>query len=243
MGIMPSKNTAWAQGLYEVSTTKKECLGALRETYDGRKFRYGLAAGTLIAGGATFGAVDVDNHVAQIQTSGAANAVGSLNVSVYVGGTVVTANQYDDGYLVIYRTTSGRQGLIYPIASHEASAAGSEIITVTLKEPLIVATYTTCYFSLYRNPWKSLVAATDVACNYTGQAFVGAASGEYLWVQTGGIAAVTGGDTATVGYPVGPSDTESSIEVASTQVGPVIGYAYGGNLVSGYCTPAILFCD
>lgn len=239
----PKKINAWAQGLYTASSSKKEVLGALRETDDGRKFRYAKAAGTLVPGGATFGAAVVANHVAQIQTSGAANAIGSLNVTVYVAGTAVTANQYDDGYLVVYRTTSGKAGMVYPISSHTVSAAGSETITVTLKEPLKVATYTTCYLSLVANPWAAIVAATDIATNYTGQAFVDATSGQYLWVQTGGLGVTLGGDTATMGYPIGPSDTESSLEVASSQVGPVVGYAYGTALVSGYVTPAYLMVD
>jgi hypothetical protein len=239
----PKKINAWSQGLYKVSTTKKECLGALRETEDGRKFRYAKAGGTLIPGGGTYGAAVTANHSAQVQTSGAANTVGSIQVSVYVAGTAVTANQYDDGYLIVYRTATGTQGLIYPIASHTVSTAGSEIITVTLKEPLVKATLTTDYFTLVANPWSGIIASKDVATNYTGQAFVSVASGEYCWVQTGGIGVATGGDTAAMGYPVGPSDTESCLEVASTQVGPVIGYAYGTDLVSGYCTPVNLWTD
>ena len=239
----PIKINAWAQGLYEVSTTKKECLGAKRITEDGREFRYCKAGGTLIPGGATFGPALTANHVAQQQTSGAANSVGSVKVTVYVGATAVTANQYDDGYLLVYRTTSGTAGMMYPISSHTTSA-GSGTITVTLKEPLEVATYTTCYLSLIPNPWSSCIAATAVATSYTGQAFVACASGSYCWVQTGGIGNTKGGDTATAAnYPIGPSATESCLEVASTQAGPVVGYAYGTALVKGYHTPVMLYSN
>jgi hypothetical protein len=238
----PIKINAWAQGLYETSTTKKECLGAKRITEDGREFRYGKAGGGLIAGGATFGVAVTANHVAQVQTLGAANAVGSTNVTVYVGATAVTANQYDDGYLLVYRTTSGTAGMMYPISSHTTSA-GSGTITVTLKEPLEVATYTTCYLSLIPNPYSSVVAATDIATSYTGQAFVSCASGSYCWIQTAGLSNTKGGDTATANYPIGPSDTESCLEVASTQAGPVVGYAYGTALVQDYHTPVMLYSN
>ena len=239
----PIKINAWAQGLYETSTTKKECLGAKRITEDGREFRYCKAGGTLIPGGATFGPALTAHHVAQVQTSGAANAVGATNVTVYVGATAVTANQYDDGYLLVHRTTSGTAGMMYPIASHTTSAAGSETITVTLKEPLEVATYTTCYLSLIPNPWSSVIAATDIATSYTGQAFVSCASGSYCWVQTGGIGNTKGGDTAAANYPIGPSDTDSCLEVASAQKGPVVGYAYGTALVQDYHTPIMLYSN
>lgn len=243
MATSPIKINSWAQGLYEVSTTKKECLGALRETEDGRKFRYALAGATLIPGGATFHAAVDSNFLAQVQTSGAANAAGATVVSVYVGATAVTANLFDDGYLIVNRTATGKQGLYYPIASHSVSAAGSEIITVTLKEPLVKATLTTDYFSIISNPWSSVGVSTDIATNFTGMAMVDATSGQYLWVQTGGLGVATGGDTATMGYPVGPSDTNNSLEVASSQTGSVVGYAYGSALVSGYVTPVMFFCD
>lgn len=239
----PQKTQGWAQGLYEVSTTKKECLGAYRVTNDGRKFRYAKAGATLIPAGATYAAALDSNFAAQVQTSGAANAVGATRVSVYVGATAVTANLFDDGYLIVNRTATGKQGLYYPISSHTVSAAGSEIITVTLKEPLIKATLTTDYFTILPNPWSSIGVSTDIATNWTGQAMVDATSGQYLWVQTGGIGVTTGGDTATMGYPVGPSDTNSSLEVASTQAGPVVGYAYGTALVSSYVSPVMFFAD
>lgn len=241
MANNPINTTAWAQGLYEISSTKKHCLGAIRETEDGRMFRYAKSGATIIPGGATYAAAVDSNFLAQIQTSGAANAVGATNVTVYVGGTAVTANLFDDGYLIINRTATGKQGLIYPISSHTTSSAGSETITVNLKTPLVKATLTTDYFSIMPNPWSSIGISTDIATNWTGQAFVDATSGYYLWVQTGGIGVATGGDTATMGYPVGPSDTNSCLEVASAQAGPVVGYAYGSALVSGYCTPVYLF--
>ena len=239
----PLKNAGWSQGLYEVSSTQKEALGALRITEDGRKFRYGLAAGTLVAGGAVFGAADVDNHIAVVQT-GYTNSLGASSVTVLVGATAVTANQYDEGYLVMYRGAAGTVGHYYKIISHTVSAAGSETITVLVKDPLHKATVATDYFSLYANPYKAIVAATDIATNYLGQAFVGMTTGQYGWFQTGGFGVCLGGDTATMGYPIGPSDTESSLEVASeTQAGMIVGYAYAGNLVSGYYTSVYLTMD
>ena len=242
MSTSPIKINSWAQGLYEVSTTKKECLGALRETEDGRKFRYAKAGASLIPAGATYAAAVDAAFLAQVQTAGS-NALGLTVVQVLVGATAVTANLFDDGYLIVNRTATGTQGLYYPIASHGTSAAGSEFISVTLKEPLVKATLATDYFSIIPNPWSSLGISTDIATNFTGMAMVTATSGQYLWVQTGGLGVATGGDTATMGYPVGPSDTVQSLEVASTQAGPVVGYAYGSALVSTYVTPVMFFCD
>ena len=239
----PIKINAWAQGLYETSTTKKECLGAKRITEDGREFRYGKAGGALIAGGATFGVAVTANHVAQVQTSGAANAVGSTNVTVYVGETAVTANQYDDGYLLVHRTTSGTAGLYYPIASHTTSSAGSETITVTLKEPLKLATYTDDYFSLFCNPWSAVAVGTDVAVFPTGMAMYAASSGQYLWFQTGGFCTQKGGDTAAVGMMMTTGTTDYTTLTMAAYTSPQIGAIYSTAAVSGYFTPIFLTID
>lgn len=243
MSISPIKINAWSQGLYEVSATKKECLGALRETEDGRKFRYAKAGDTLIVGGATYSAAATSNHVNQIQSSGAANAAGAIQVTVYVKGTAVTANQYDDGYLVVYRAGSGTAGYYYPIASHSTTATGSETITVTLKEPLVKATYTNDYFSLFANPWSGVGNVTDIAVSWSGQAMAAATSGQYLWVQTGGFGVAFGGDTSAVGMVVCPSDTTYALETAAGYTGPFVGHVYSTAFDSGYFTPVLLKYD
>ncbi len=239
----PIKINAWAQGLYETSTTKKECLGAKRITEDGREFRYCKAGGTLIPGGATYGPALTANHVAQVQTSGAANAVGATNVTVYVGATAVTANQYDDGYLLVYRTTSGTAGLYYPIASHTTTATGSTTITVTLKEPLKLATYTDDYFSLFCNPWSAVKIGTDVAVFPTGMAMYAASSGQYLWFQTGGFCVQKGGDTAAVGMMMTTGTSDYTTLTMAGYTSPQIGAIYSTAAVKGHFTPIFLTID
>ena len=239
----PIKINAWAQGLYETSTTKKECLGAKRITEDGREFRYGKAGATMVAGGATQAAAATANHIAQIQTSGAANAVGATNVTVYVAGTAVTANQYDDGYLVVYGAGSGTAGLYYPIASHTTTATGSTTITVTLKEPLKLATYTDDYFSLFCNPWSAVAVGTDIAVFPTGMAMYAASSGQYLWFQTGGFCTQKGGDTAAVGMMMTTGTTDYTTLTMAAYTSPQIGAIYSTAAVSGYFTPIFLTLD
>ena len=239
----PVRINAWAQGLYDVSSTKLHTLGAIRETEDGRRFRYGKAGATMVAGGATQAAAATANHVAQQQTSGAANAVGSTNVTVYVGATAVTANQYDDGYLVVYRAGSGTAGLYYPIASHTTTATGSTTITVTLKEPLKLATYTNDYFSLFCNPWSAVAVGTDVAVFPTGMAMYAASSGQYLWFQTGGFCTQKGGDTAAVGMMMTTGSTDYTTLTMAAYTSPQIGAIYSTAAVSGYFTPIFLTID
>ena len=239
----PVRINAWAQGLYDVSATKLHTLGAIRETEDGRRFRYGKAGATMVAGGATQAAAATANHIAQEQTSGAANAAGSTNVTVYVGATAVTANQYDDGYLVVYRAGSGTAGLYYPIASHTTTATGSTTITVTLKEPLKLATYTDDYFSLFCNPWSAVAIGTDVAVFPTGMAMCAASSGQYLWFQTGGFCVQKGGDTAAVGMMMTTGEDDYTTKTMAGYTSPQIGAIYSTAAVKGFFTPIFLTLD
>ena len=239
----PVRINAWAQGLYDVSATKMHTLGAIRETEDGRRFRYAKAGATMVAGGATQATAATSNHIAQIQTSGAANAAGAKNVTVYVGETAVTANQYDDGYLLVHRTTSGTAGLYYPIESHTTTATGSTTITVTLKEPLKVATYTDDYLSLFCNPWSGIAVGTEVAVFPTGMAMAAASSGQYLWVQTGGFCVQKGGDTAAVGMMMTTGTTDYTTLTMAGYTSPQIGAIYSTAAVSGYFTPIFMTLD
>jgi hypothetical protein len=240
----PKKNQGWSQGLYAVSSTKRESLGALRETEDGRKFRYAKAGATLVPGGSTQAAAGDANHIAEIQTSGAVNAVGSTRVAMYISGTAVTANQFDDGYLIINRTAGVKTpGYIYPISSHSVSAAGSEIIYLTLKEPLQEATLLTCYFSIFCNPWSAVIVGTNIAVFPTGQSMANATSGQYLWLQTGGIAAMKGGDTSAVGMQMTTGTSDHTLLTAAAQTSPSVGAIYSIAAESGYFGPIFMMLD
>jgi len=239
----PVRINAWAQGLYDVSTTKLHTLGAIRETEDGRRFRYAKAGATMAVGGSTQAAAAAANHVAQIQTSGAANAAGSTKVTVYVGATAVTANQYDDGYLVVYRAGSGTAGYYYPIASHTTTTTGSTTITVNLKEPLKLATYVDDYFSLFCNPWSAVAIGTDVAVFPTGMAMAAATSGEYFWCQTGGFCTHKGGDTAAVGMMMTTGTSDYTTLTMAGYTSPQIGAIYGIAAATGYFHPIFMTLD
>jgi hypothetical protein len=239
----PIRINAWAQGLYEVSATKLHTLGAIRETEDGRRFRYGKAGAVMVAGGSTQAAAATAAHVGQVQTSGAANAAGSTNVTVYVGAAAVTANQYDDGYLVVYDAVSGTAGLYYPIASHTTTTTGSTTITVTLKEPLKNKIYTDDSLSLFCNPWSAVAIGTDIAVFPTGMAMAAATSGQYLWFQTGGFCVQKGGDTAAVGMMMNTGTTDYTTLTKAAYTSPQIGAIYSTVAVSGKFTPIFMTLD
>lgn len=181
----PFKTQGWNQGLYEQSATKKEFLGTIRFTEDGRVFRYAKAGGTIAMGKNCIMSVATANHVKQANT-GYTMAVGAVHVQVLLGATACTANQYDDGYLQIYDGAAGTVGQQCLISSHTVSAAGSEAITLTLAEPIRVAAIATDTYSLIPNPWSGVTHASTVANGNAGLAPIAVTSGYYFWIQTGG---------------------------------------------------------
>ena len=85
---------------FKTSTTQQLSFGQEMHFKDGRRFRYGgaLAGGTAIVVGKLYqAAIPVGDHV--LQTASAA-AVGDTLVSLVLGATAVTVDQYRDGYLV-----------------------------------------------------------------------------------------------------------------------------------------------
>jgi hypothetical protein len=237
------KTQGWSQGIFKVSATKRELFGALRILPDGRKFRYGKAGGTLVAGGMCIMAEAVTNHIQQVQTSGAANAVGATVVTVYVGATAVTADQYKDGFLQVYDGAAGTTGVQYRISSHGVSAAGSEAISVTLVEPIQVATIVSDTFSLIPNPWSSCTHTTGKAHGAAGIAMKAASSGEYLWFQTGGPAICKAEGTAALGSEIGISNTTQEIELAAAYTDPTVGFVIGVANAAGKWSPVFLTID
>jgi len=204
----PFKTQGWNQGLYEQSATKKETLGALRFTQDGRCFRYAKAGGTLTAGKNCIMSVAVANHIKQANT-GYTMAVGDMTVSVLIGATALTANQYDDGYLQIYDGAAAAVGQQMMISSHGVSAAGSEAVKLNLAEPVRAAVIATDTFSLIVNPWSGVTHAAVLANGYAGVTTIAVTSGYYCWLQTGGVACALVHANTVLGGEITMSATDS----------------------------------
>jgi hypothetical protein len=182
-------------------------------------------------------------HIGQVQTSGAANAVGATVVTVYVGAAAVTADMYKDGYLQIYDGVAGTTGFSYRISSHTTSA-GSGTISCSLEEPLQVATVVGDTFSLIPNPWSSVIhTGTAEEHGFAGIAMKASCSGQYLWFQTGGPAICKVEGTPALGSELGLSDVAQEIKLAAAYTIPTIGFVYGVASADGKWNPVFLTTD
>lgn len=111
--------------------------GAPFTSADGRRFTIvqngavALVSGVLVQSPASIGA----NHTG---LTCATAAIGATQITVTLGGTAVTANQYQGGYAVVSAGTGIGQTL--RIASHPAQSSTSGTVVLTLEDPLSVAT-------------------------------------------------------------------------------------------------------
>ena len=125
-------------GMTSTDASLATLVGAKFNGSDGREYVLvqnggsAIASGLLVQSPASIGA----NHTG---LACATAAIGATAITVTLGGTVVTANQYAGGYAVVSAGTGIGQTL--KIASHPA-ATGSATCVLTLEDPLSVATLT-----------------------------------------------------------------------------------------------------
>ncbi len=111
--------------------------GAKFDTSDGREFVLIQNGGTaLVAGNLIQGPVKIGANHSGLTVATA--AIGATQLTVTLGGTAVTANQYQGGFIVISAGTG--IGQTFRIASHPAQSSGSGTVVLTLEDAVKVAT-------------------------------------------------------------------------------------------------------
>lgn len=225
---MANLKTAFSQGLYESSSTQKEVLGTLRVEADGRKFRYVKAGGALAAGKMCICAAATANHVNL--AAAAASSIGDTQLSITVGATAVTANQYEGGFLQVNDATG--EGHQYKILSNSAcDASGSTV--VTLEDPIRVALVaSTSEVSLIPNPFNGVTQSATEESLPAGVAPCVIADTYYGWAQTGGMSCCLIAGTPAVGSILTLGSTAGAVTVASTTIATTVTQPVVGTMAS-----------
>ena len=183
------------------NTTKKRALGTILELPDGREFKYALNGGSAISSGKlASSAAMIGNHDMDLTT--AAASVGDTSITVTLGATAATKDQFADGY--IYTNDGTGQGQVYRIASNPA-ADGSATLAVTLasNDPVSVALDSTTESGLAVNPYSGIVVSPTSVTNRTlGVTATDIAANAYGFVQTKGLASVLVSGTVVAGQPL-----------------------------------------
>jgi hypothetical protein len=183
---------------------------------DGRVFRYARNTGAAaIVAGQLLQMPDQDANMIDLATVDTP-ALGDTTISVTLGTSAATVNDYAGGYVITNSGTLGA-GLTLPIASHPAAAA-SAALALTLDAPLPVLCHADTTATLSKNPWADVVIsganqdhlAVGVANTLVP---VGNTVAQYFWCQTWGTCAVWQDFATANGSAMASGTTAGQIEI------------------------------
>lgn len=208
MSFQKNNPEVFDQHIWDISSTAKHPLGTIRQLGDGRKFAYSQAGGTaLLAGTLNQMAVQVANHLNMdvvAAPTAASGAIGSFFVTLTLGATAATANQYSEGYL--YHNKNGVLGQMYKIKSNPA-ADSAATLKLELYDPVRVAWADADEGTIMKHPQDGVIiyptTSTRVA---TGIAPVAVTAAFYFWNQVKGPCTVLADGTLVLGNHVRASD-------------------------------------
>lgn len=217
-----------SQDVRETSTDKKQTLGTIGLTRDGKVYRYGRAGAVALSPGKICVNPDVDTDVVN-KTVAATVAAGDLERRVVIDAAgAVTGDFYADGTLTINDATG--EGINYSVAGNSATTGAAEL-TVYLKEPTRVAlTVDVSEATLTQNQWDSvLISIADQADMCVGVPNVAFAISAYGWLQTGGDCAVLWDEAVAKGL---------ALTIGSSTVGAVEALDAAGEVQIGVASQA-----
>lgn len=212
-----------AQGLYTSSSVAQHAIGQSMMTRDGREFSYCKAGELLVAGDWYQSPVHSSDYVSMAVPS--ASAIGSKQVTVTLGSSAATLNQFAGGYLVVSKVTG--IGQMFVIKGNAAADAAASCV-LDLEEPVRVALDTSSTVTVAKHPLDSVIkwAVTQTGSS-AGAAIFPIASGEYGWLQVGGTGCALNDNVATAAETTGlsPSTTTAGAVTKAVTTQETIGGA------------------
>jgi hypothetical protein len=192
---------AIGQGELVSSSTQLHNLGQLAQTSDGRKWRYCKAgASDLVAGNVIQAPAQIANHR---NLTVAAHAIGVTTLTVTLGATAATADQYAGGVAIV-STTPGL-GYSYGISGHPAADASASLaLSLHPSNSIQVALTSSSKIDLQVNPYRGVIQApvTTLTGAVVGVATYIITAAQFGWLCTGGHCGVLIDGTPAVGVCV-----------------------------------------
>lgn len=182
--------------VHAVEPTAQHQLGVRFEDADHNVFRYAkVGASNITRGHLQLAPAPKTNHHNIAWASG--GELQSTTVTVTLGATAATANEYAGGYLITNDATG--EGTKYRIKSHPA-ANSSATLELTLFDPIQeIALVSGSEVSLVHNAYNGVVEGTASTRRAAGVPLVSANAGEFVWLQTKGVCPVLCDTTTTLG--------------------------------------------
>lgn len=219
-------------------------LGDMACLTDGRIFRYAkVGASNAAKGQLQLAPAHKTNHD-NIAVAAAA-ASGAKQVTVTLGATAATLDEYAEGFLAVNDVDG--EGQTYSINGHAAANLSTSLV-VNLFDPIATALTTNSQVCLVHNSYNGVIVGTAATQLPAGVPLVAIAAGDYGWVQSRGVAAVLADETLTLGFPVvAGSSTAGAVEeqdgtFGTAQAQYVVGKAFVAGVDTEY-RPVMLTID
>ncbi|KKL69954.1 hypothetical protein LCGC14_2109750 [marine sediment metagenome] len=179
-----------ATELYQNSSAANHKLGEKYEDKWGRIFRYVQAGGSdLVTGNLLQEAVEATNF--RSMNVAAAAAIGSTAITVDLGGTAVTANQFESGDLIVESSTGIGQN--FKIVSHDVQTSTTGECTFNVDRPVAIAlVLDTSQVSVRKNSYDGVIQypITTQTGAAVGVAIVVISLTNFGWIQSSGDVSV-----------------------------------------------------
>lgn len=192
-------------------------------TSDGRELVL-VKAGALDLGSGLLmqGSAIVTNH--QNLAVVANTAAGATQVTVTLGATLSTVNQYQQGWAIV--NAGPGQGQILKIQTNPATALSQNMV-VTLEDPIITALTTSSKICLIADIYRDVIINPVSATNQpVGVTLYPIAATKYGYIQTRGIVSALNDAGTTVGLGIAPSTNTAgalmTVAATTNQVGAAL---------------------
>src|SRR5512146_3266100 len=188
-GLLPIVAGAPGDQFTKTSDKRGHPLGSVMQFADGRRFKYGKAAGTAIVTAALCQQTLNDAQFLNLAVPTGSGAAGDKTVTLTNGTTAVTVDQFAEGYLNV--SNNAGEGYLYTVQSNGAAANGAAL-SLTLYETVQVAwTAASTTVTAVVNPHAAIIIhpspATAMLVGVTPTAMT---ASYYGWWQTWGPASV-----------------------------------------------------
>ena len=177
-----------AQDLWTETENPQHNLGALGFDEFGNKYRYVQAGGSaLVTGNLLQEAAEDTNYRSMVCQ--AAVAIGDTMIPVTLGGTAVTANQFEQGQLVVESSTG--IGQLFRIIRHDVQTSTTGTCKFYVDRPVKIALTTSSQITVRKNAYDGVIQfPTTPTGGAVGVALYAMTEAYYGWIQTGGDATV-----------------------------------------------------
>lgn len=186
-------------------------LGAKAFDNAGNAYRFAQVGATATVPGKLYQAsAQVANHQ---NCAVATTAAAATSLTVTLGNTAATANQYAGGWVLITTGTGVGQRLL--ISAHPAASALATLV-LTLSDALVTATLTSdSKADLVANPFSGIIVnpATASSCPVGAAVSTAITAAYFGWVQNSGVAILLADGAITVGTQlVASNGTAGAVE-------------------------------